>query len=86
MIFGLVITKKAPAVTVRDGGRIRCPKCSWEPAKSDRWCCEPGCSSVWNTFDTRGVCPGCEKRWHDTMCLRCGRWSRLDDWYANENG
>ena len=84
MILGLVITKKEPAVRMRDGGRIRCPKCAWQPAKSDRWLCEPGCGHVWNTFETRGVCPGCSKRWTETVCLRCRQWSFHDDWYEKE--
>ena len=81
MIFGLVITKKEPAVRVRGGGRIRCPKCSWEPAKSDRWLCEPGCGHVWNTFETRARCPGCAKQWTYTECLRCHVSSAHEDWY-----
>jgi hypothetical protein len=82
MIFSLVVTKKDPAIVVRDGGRIRCPRCAWEPAKDDRWRCEPGCGHVWNTFDTHGVCPGCNTQWAETVCLRCHQWSRHDDWYA----
>ena len=35
MILSLVVTKKDPAVDIWNGGRIRCPKCAWEPAKSD---------------------------------------------------
>jgi len=81
MLLSLVVTRKDPAVTTRDGGRIRCPKCQWEPAKSDRWCCAPGCQHVWNTFETRGLCPGCSKQWTETVCLRCNQWSRHDDWY-----
>lgn len=36
---------------------------------------------VWNTFDTRGVCPNCDKQWKDTQCLECHRWSPHEDWY-----
>jgi hypothetical protein len=85
MIFGFVITKKDPAVKVRDGGRIRCPKCGWEPRKDDQWLCEPGCGTVWNTFETSGLCPGCGKQWTDTVCLRCHQWSPHDDWYVTED-
>jgi hypothetical protein len=81
LILSLVITKKEPAVRVGDGGRIRCPKCGWEPAKVDRWLCEPGCGHVWNTFETRGICPGCNKPWTETVCLRCHQWSNHDNWY-----
>lgn len=62
--------------------RIRCPKCGWEPAKSDRWSCNPGgCGHVWNTFDTLGRCPSCDRFWNETACLRCGQWSEHDAWY-----
>jgi hypothetical protein len=85
-LLAFVITKRDPAVTTRDGGKIRCPKCAWEPAKPDRWLCEPGCGHVWNTFETRGVCPQCSKQWQDTMCLRCLQRSRHDDWYGTGDG
>lgn len=64
------------------GGRIRCPRCGWTPRAEDRWMCLCGC--VWNTFDTRGRCPECRRRWRETQCLACGAWSRHDDWYAEE--
>lgn len=81
-MFALVLARKDPAVTPRDGGRIRCPKCRWEPRAEDCWSCEPGCGHVWNTFETRGCCPGCSKQWTETVCLRCLQWSRHDDWYV----
>ena len=62
------------------GLRIRCPRCAWQPRPEDRWGCH--CGTVWNTFDTRGVCPGCSHAWEQTQCLRCGAWSRHDDWYV----
>jgi hypothetical protein len=61
--------------------RIRCPKCQYEPTRSDRWTCV--CFHVWNTFDTHGVCPGCGLGWSDTCCPRCRQWSRHDDWYED---
>jgi hypothetical protein len=36
---------------------------------------------VWNTFWTRGLCPGCAKQWDDTQCLECARHSPHKDWY-----
>jgi hypothetical protein len=84
MIFALVITKKHTDPRLRgDGPRIRCPKCAWEPSRADRWCCFEGCGHVWNTFETRGVCPGCGKQWTETVCLRCNQWSPHDDWYVD---
>ena len=73
--------------------RIRCPACGWQPAPSDRWCCsaddtpEPPftwCGTVWNTFSTRGRCPGCQHQWQWTSCLHCHEWSPHEDWYEGE--
>jgi hypothetical protein len=36
---------------------------------------------VWNTFWTRGLCPGCGYRWPQTACLRCRQWSPHESWY-----
>jgi hypothetical protein len=73
--------------------RIRCPSCGWQPAPSSRWFCvaagppehfSPGCGTSWNTFDTRGRCPGCDHQWRWTACLACGAWAPHDDWYEPE--
>lgn len=61
--------------------RIRCPHCSWEPRREDRWSCE--CGWIWHTFDTFGTCPACERRWHETQCLACHDWSPHPEWYAD---
>src|SRR6266540_1986982 len=71
-------------------GRIRCPLCAWRPAASSLWTCASfntqegafrGCGTIWNTFATRGRCPGCAHQWRWTSCLRCGEWSLHEDWY-----
>ncbi len=62
--------------------RIRCPRCGWTPRSGDRWMCT--CGHAWNTFDTRGRCPGCGRRWRHTQCLSCGAWSPHEKWYAEE--
>lgn len=71
--------------------RIRCPLCEWQPNASSVWVCvcfdtpEPdfgGCGTIWNTFATGGRCPGCAHQWRWTSCLRCGEWSRHEDWYS----
>jgi hypothetical protein len=64
--------------------RIRCPKCRWQPRAHDRWQCT--CRHVWNTFDTRGVCPACAYAWKTTACLRCRQWSPHEDWYERDDG
>lgn len=71
--------------------RIRCPLCAWQPSPNDRWSCvwiegspEPpfsSCGAIWNTFKTRGNCPGCRHQWRWTSCLRCAGWSLHEDWY-----
>lgn len=72
---------------------IRCPLCKWHPARTSRWYCDPsmspeppfqGCGTNWNTFDTRGRCPGCGHQWHWTSCLQCSGWSLHTDWYEHE--
>jgi len=69
---------------------IRCPLCAWQPDARSRWCCysdgspEPpfeSCLTVWNTFSTRGRCPGCNHQWCWTSCLKCEGWSLHEDWY-----
>jgi hypothetical protein len=72
-------------------GVIRCPQCGWQPANDSRWSCVweagvpepwfPACGTVWNTFATKGCCPGCRHQWKWTSCLRCEGWSPHDDWY-----
>lgn len=83
-------TGTTPAELARRRERIRCPECNWEPRKSDEWYCDDcdwpeffqgGCGMTWHTFDTRGVCPGCNHQWTWTSCLRCQGWSLHEDWY-----
>lgn len=70
--------------------KIRCPACKWRPTAASRWVCfdefceeHPmgGCFTDWNTFDTRGVCPGCQHHWKNTTCLWCGVHSPHEEWY-----
>ncbi|HSK30229.1 MAG TPA: GIY-YIG nuclease family protein, partial [Candidatus Limnocylindria bacterium] len=74
--------------------RIRCPLCRWQPKALHRWLCAPcddpeffddGCGACWNTFSTRGRCPGCGHQWRWTACLNCAGWSLHTDWYAKES-
>jgi hypothetical protein len=44
------------------------------------------CQHAWNTFETRGVCPSCGRKWAKTQCLRCHEWSLHEDWYEEEPG
>jgi hypothetical protein len=68
----------------RNRPEIFCPKCNWRPKPSSRWCCTPqfgGCGQIWNTFDTRGVCPKCSWKWIITACLFCQQFSPHEEWY-----
>ena len=82
-------------VRAPSNGRIRCPHCRWQPERGSRWLCYPagapefffgGCGASWNTFDTRGRCPGCSHQWRFTSCLACSKWALHDDWYEPEPG
>jgi hypothetical protein len=73
--------------------RVRCPLCAWQPTAADRWLCarqgppenyDGGCGTAWNTFLTRGRCPGCDHQWRWTACLSCHGWAPHDDWYAQD--
>lgn len=67
--------------------KIYCPKCGWVPDAGDRWVCTRpiGCGHVWNTFATRGRCPGCGKQWRVTQCLSCKQFSPHEDWYHDDD-
>jgi hypothetical protein len=62
--------------------RIRCPKCRWSPDAEARWSCR--CRHIWNTFETRGLCPACGYQWTVTVCLNCGQSSAHSEWYVKE--
>src|SRR5262249_20179138 len=77
-------------------GHIRCRLCHWRPSRASRWSCGggdadtpespfEGCGTSWNTFKTRGRCPGCGHRWQWTSCPSCQQWSLHEDWYDDQN-
>jgi len=89
-----IVEKISGAEDAPDYGRIRCPLCRWRPRASSRWYCldsghpqyfDGGCGTAWNTFDTRGRCPGCGHQWRWTACLYCEGWSPHDEWYADRD-
>ena len=61
---------------------IRCPKCNWTPRSKVLWSCK--CGYSWNTFNTRGLCPGCGYQWEITGCFQCGAMSPHLDWYLRQ--
>lgn len=62
--------------------KIWCPKCQWKPSASSLWQCECGC--LWNTFQTRAVCPDCGQKYSWTQCLACHVRSPHEDWYHDD--
>lgn len=60
---------------------IRCPQCSYRPRLADRWHCTPECATIWHTFWTAGVCPGCARQWKTTQCPSCAVTSPHRAWY-----
>lgn len=64
--------------------KIYCPVCAWRPQAHHRWMCDLLCGTSWNTFETRGRCPGCQKQWRVTQCLSCNVYSPHDEWYHEE--
>lgn len=75
--------------------RIRCPHCKWQPKSSSLWYCGnsgypefyfDGCGTAWNTFFTKGLCPGCNHQWRWTACLHCSQWALHEEWYTDKEG
>lgn len=64
--------------------KIWCPGCEWHPKPNSRWWCTRSCGHVWNTFDTGGVCPACNKIWEMTACLSCHNYFPHIDWYHDD--
>ena len=60
-LLGLTLLRddRSPVVDSRlfepDFLKIRCPRCQWQPQKTDRWLCSPGCQHCWNTFERPGL-------------------------------
>ena len=70
-----------PDAPKRRERQIRCPKCGYAPRPDDRWACIPRCATLWHTFWTAGVCPGCGLHWPLTQCPQCGQISPHRQWY-----
>jgi hypothetical protein len=65
---------------------IYCPACAWRPSGEDLWMCTRNdCGTEWNTFWTRGVCPGCSYQWRNTQCLLCEEFSPHESWYHHRD-
>lgn len=58
---------------------IQCPNCEWKPDGGVYWACD--CGHQWNTFETKGKCPACQKQWTETYCPGCSQMPLEKDWY-----
>jgi hypothetical protein len=65
---------------------IHCPRCSYKPRAEDRWSCIAPCNTLWHTFWTAGVCPGCTRQWTNTQCPACDQVSPHKAWYHLPEG
>ena len=59
---------------------VACPDCAHRPSTKAIWVCT--CGHRWNTFDTRGKCPECQRIWEKTGCSACGIATPHEDWYS----
>jgi Zn-dependent protease len=56
-----------------------CPSCKVAPPLGALWRCSK-CSQSFDTFETRGKCPGCEAQYPITMCGECRRQYPMQEW------
>ena len=59
-----------------------CPRCHAEPPMGLFWQCDL-CKRVFDTFETKAVCPNCSKHFPTTMCGECKVGSPMADWIAS---
>jgi Zn-dependent protease len=58
-----------------------CPSCGAHPLQGDVWVCDQ-CSTRFDTFAHRGVCPGCGKQFLETECIDCLRGHPITEWFG----
>jgi len=61
----------------RDG--FACPRCKTAPPVGDFWKCGQ-CGQLFDTFQTRAVCPHCAAQFTVTKCLDCGGVHPMSEW------
>jgi Zn-dependent protease len=61
----------------RDG--FACPSCKAAPPMGDVWSCGR-CKQLFDTFESRAVCPHCGAQFAATGCLECGKQHPMNDW------
>jgi hypothetical protein len=56
-----------------------CPSCRTAPPLGPKWKCGQ-CEQIFDTFETRAVCPNCAAQYPLTMCGYCGKQSPMSEW------
>jgi Zn-dependent protease len=58
---------------------LACPWCKTGPPLGNFWTCGQ-CRTMFDIFETHGVCPYCSAQFGATQCLHCGRLHPMSDW------
>jgi hypothetical protein len=59
-----------------------CPRCYQAPPRGRHWVCDE-CETRFDTFETRGKCPGCGAWFLDTACPHCHESNHIDRWFLH---
>jgi Zn-dependent protease len=66
--------------TLRRHTDLACPFCHAPPVQGESYRC-PECGALYDVFDWKGICPRCQSRAAEVMCLNCFRPQPLAGWY-----
>lgn len=59
---------------------LACPFCHAPPVQGESYRC-PQCAALFDVFDWKGICPRCQTRVAEVVCLNCFRPQPLPAWY-----
>lgn len=59
--------------------RLACPWCKEAPPAGNLWTCGQ-CKTMFDIFETQGVCPYCTTQFPLTRCLHCGKENPMGAW------
>ena len=62
-----------------------CPRCLQAPPRGRHWVCNE-CETRFDTFETRGKCPGCGAWFLETACPHCHETNHIDRWFLYRPG
>jgi Zn-dependent protease len=63
---------------------VACPNCHAAPPMGPIWRCNE-CGEIFDTFETRAVCPSCGAQHPITMCIDCRQVAPIGDWFVNSH-